>query len=250
VKRLPKQAPVAHAQPLERKDRVVVRQLRERAAGKKRKPGPGRPKKPGSISHRARPALARDSALHVTLKLKPGLPRLRGRKPFNAIAAAFRKYAEGNGFRLVHFSVQHDHLHLMVEADGKAMLSRGMQRLVISISRRLNLLWGEGKRWLGRLFRERYHAHRLKTPTEVRHAWIYLMHNAVKHNEISSGVCNPYSSAAYFDGYASPPRMKGAPLTDPSILPKAASWLLTIGWRKRGLIRPDETPKSAPRCEA
>jgi REP element-mobilizing transposase RayT len=93
----------------------------------------------------------------VTLKLKHGLPRLRGRKPFNAIAGAFRKYAEGNGFRLVHFSVQHDHLHLMVEADGKAMLSRGMQKLVISISRRLNLLWGEGKRWLGRLFRERYH---------------------------------------------------------------------------------------------
>jgi REP element-mobilizing transposase RayT len=246
MKRLPKQAPL----PLERKDRVVVRQLRERAAGKKTKSGPGRPTKPGSISHRARPALARGSALHVTLKLKHGLPRLRGRKPFNAIAAAFRKYAKGNGFRLVHFSVQHDHLHLMVEADGKAMLSRGMQKLVISISRRLNLLWGEGKRWLGRIFRERYHAHVLKTPSEARHAWVYVMHNAVKHNASASGVCDPYSSAAYFDGYASPPRMKGAPLADASMLAKTASWLLTTGWRRRGLIRPDESPKPAPRGEA
>jgi REP element-mobilizing transposase RayT len=184
------------------------------------------------------------------LKLKHGLPRLRGRKPFNAIAAAFRKYAKGNGFRLVHFSVQHDHLHLMVEADGKAMLSRGMQKLVISISRRLNLLWGDGKRWLGRLFRERYHAHVLKTLSEVRHAWIYLLHNGAKHKETAPGVCDPYSSAAHFDGYASSPRMKGAPLADASMLAKAASWLLTVGWRKRGLIRPDESPKSAPRGEA
>jgi REP element-mobilizing transposase RayT len=128
------------------------------------------------------------SALHVTLKLKQGLPRLRGRKPFNAIAGAFRKYAQGDDFRLVHFSVQHDHLHLLIEADGKARLSRGMQKLVISISRRLNILWGEGQRWLGRLFRERYHAHLLKTPSDVRHALVYLLHNAVKHREIPAGA--------------------------------------------------------------
>jgi hypothetical protein len=111
-------------------------------------------------------------------------------------------------------------------------------------------LWGEGKRWLGRLFRERYHAHVLKTLSEARHAWVYVMHNAVKHNATAPGVCDPYSSAAHFDGYASPPRMKGTPLADPSMLAKAAGWMLTDGWRKRGLIRPDETPRSAPRCEA
>jgi hypothetical protein len=44
--------------------------------------------------------------------------------------------------------------------------------------------------------------------------------------------------------------MKGAPLAEPSMLAKAASWLLTIGWRKRGLIRPNESPKFAPRGEA
>ena len=239
MKRLPRQAPL----PLERKDRVVLRQLQERAAGKKVRRGPGRPKKPGSTSHRTRPALARGSVLHVTLKLKRGLPRLRGRKPFNAIAAAFRKYAKGVGFRLVHFSVQQDHVHLIVEADGKAMLSRGMQKLLISISRRLNLLWGEGTRWIGRLFAERYHAHLLKTPSEARHALVYVMHNSVKHGETSPGVCDPYSSAAAFDGYASPPRVK-EPL-DAMLIAKAASWLLKVGWRKRGLIRPNESPKPA-----
>jgi REP element-mobilizing transposase RayT len=157
------------------------------------------------------------------------------RRRDTGVAAAFRKYAKGNGFRLVHFSVQPDHLHLMVEADGKAMLSRGMQKLVISISRRLNLLWGEGKRWLGRLLRERYHAHVLKTLSEARHAWVYVMHNAVKHSVIVPGICDPYSSAVYFDGYASSPRRIGALLIDPSMLAKAASWLLT---------------KSASRCEA
>jgi hypothetical protein len=52
----------------------------------------------------------------------------------------------------------------------------------------------------------RYHAHVLKTLSEACHAWVYVMHNAVKHNATAPGVCDPYSSAAYFDGYASRPR--------------------------------------------
>jgi hypothetical protein len=73
-----------------------------------------------------------------------------------------------------------------------------MQKLLHSISRRLNALCvrehggtqcspsqGDGYRalagWIGRVFRDRYHAHHLQTPTEMEHAVRYVRDNAKKH---------------------------------------------------------------------
>jgi REP element-mobilizing transposase RayT len=165
-----------------RKERVVQRQLRQRLAGEKVTPGPGRPrhKKKDAITHDARPSLGEDTALHVTLKLRAGVPNLRTGKPFAAVRKAFRKWCNvrGAGFRLIHFSVQSNHVHMLVEADSKVALSKGMQRVAHSISRRVNAL---SDRWIGRVFKERYHAHVLKTPTEIAHAVRYLKQNHEHH---------------------------------------------------------------------
>src|SRR6201994_3864100 len=173
--------------PIAREDRALIRKI----AGK---PKRGRPPKKRATNHRKRPALKDKSALHVTLKLRHGLPRLRGRKPASCINAAFRKYAKGEGFRLVHFSVQLDHIHLLLEADSKPRLSAAMQKLNISIARRLKALWNDGARSVGRIFKERYHARVLKTPREARNALVYVMHNAAKHGTQLQGVVDPYSS--------------------------------------------------------
>ncbi len=220
--------------------------MRQKMAGEKIHRGRGRPRESGSVSHSTRPGFAYGSVLHVTVKLKSGLPRLRGRKPFNAVAAAFRKFALSDGFRLVHFSVQHDHIHFLIEADSKPRLSAAMQKLCISIARRLNLLWGEGKTWIGRIFNQRYHAHLLKTPTEVRNAIVYVLANAVKHEQIQPGHADPFSSAFAFDGYKHPPRASSPPFFDDlKELGTARTTLLAEKWRAHGLIDPQEAPQAA-----
>ena len=229
-KRSTKQLPLG----LERRDRAEQRKILHL-------PKRGRPRKKGAIDHRPRPKLKPDSVLHVTLKLRRGLPALRGRKPASAISRSFSKYAKGDGFRLIHFSVQNDHIHLVLEADSKPRLSAGMQKLMISIARRLNILWSKGRERTGQIFKERYHLHVLKSLAEVRNALVYAFANGAKHGV--SGCQDPFSSSAAFDGYKTAPKRMPPPVIDLSMLAKPRSWSLRFGWRRRGLIDPNERPK-------
>lgn len=183
-----------------RKERVINRQIRERADGKKVRPGLGRPRKKNNdrVAHQTRPALKGKSALHVTLRVRDHVPNLRARRRFNVIKQAFVKFCAPKtvSFRLVHFAVLSNHLHFIIEADSKRALSMGLQKLLHSISRRLNALsvrehggtfstkrgpYGTLRGWLGRVFTDRYFAHLLSTPTEMANALRYVWGNAVRH---------------------------------------------------------------------
>src|SRR5262252_6902518 len=110
---------------IRRRDRQLALRFPKGWGGKRegagRKAGV-RPKTP----HRARPAHARAHPVHVTMR--SAFRPLRSQFVFPtvrlAIAAANRR--EGTDFRIVHFSVQIDHLHLLVEAADKDALSSGM----------------------------------------------------------------------------------------------------------------------------
>jgi REP element-mobilizing transposase RayT len=93
------------------------------------RPGAGRPasSKSRSVPHRARPQLSRHHPVHVTLRARGGLESLRKSRIFAEIRAALRAARERSGFRLVHFSVQGNHVHLLAEADDRSALSRGLQ---------------------------------------------------------------------------------------------------------------------------
>ncbi len=81
------------------------------------------------------------------------------------------------GFRLVHYAVMGNHVHLIVEAGDRKALWRGMQGLGVRIARRLNRVMGR----TGRVMSDRYHAHILRTPSEVARARAYLVNNAHHH---------------------------------------------------------------------
>ncbi len=221
------------------------RQIEEKARGEKIHRLPGRPakavKSPHAVTHQPRPRLAKKEVLHLTLKLRRGLPSLRRDKAFAAIQRSFYKYSRGDGFRLVHFSVQKDHLHLIAEADSKSALSKGMQKLAISLAKRLDWLWRKlTASKVGRIFKERYHQHMLQTAQEVRNALVYVIQNAKKHGEIPAHERDFYSSARFFDGFAN---AKPQPPPD-KMLASATAWLLTTAWRQKGLIAVSEIPKS------
>lgn len=108
--------------------------------------------------------------MHVTLRVVSGLPSLRGDVLSAAVQRAFRA-ASGISFRLFHYSIQSDHLHLLMEADAPTRLTRGVQGLAIRVARAINRVLQRR----GRVWDARYHAHVLRTPREVRNAFVYVL---------------------------------------------------------------------------
>jgi len=206
--------------------------------------GAGRPAKAAQDrrGHRRREPLASRFPVHVTLKVLPSVPHLRRRHCFAVLRAAFARGKDRFGFRLVHFTVQGNHLHLLCEAKDKHSLTRGMQGLTIRIARRLNRKIGRA----GRLFAERYHARILRSPSEVRHALAYVLNNSrhhpPRHVTFGRDWIDPMSSAPWFAGWKWPPRLRGRPDDPDCPIVPPSTWLLNTGWRLRGLIAPDEVP--------
>ena len=127
--------------------------------------------------------------VHVTWRMRQGVWGLRKPYCFRVLARAFWGGANRFGFRLVHYSVQGNHVHLLVEARDEKSLSRGMNGLGVRVARRLNRVMGRR----GKVLEERYHGHILRTPTEVRRVRAYLVGNARKH--YGHVQADPYTSA-------------------------------------------------------
>ncbi|MCC6751781.1 MAG: hypothetical protein IT371_29280 [Deltaproteobacteria bacterium] len=217
--------------------------MREATGWGGKREGAGRKKKPGSgLPHRARPLLASRFPVHVTMKIVEGLPNLRSKKQLRAIEKAFVKSAGRFGMNLAHYSIQKNHLHLVTEAKDRGVLMKGLRALAIRLAHALNGTVGRR----GRVFRDRYHQHILKTPSEVKAALAYVLQNSRKHS-VARGKWVPRrdldacSSARYFDGWKdlTPLRPDGNP---PVLEPR--TWLLKTGWRLRGLIPTSTVPGS------
>jgi REP element-mobilizing transposase RayT len=190
----------------------------------------GRPLKPGAgVTHRARPKLSRSHPVHVTLRLLPGLNSLRRVRMFRALFSALSKARERNGMRICHYSVQSNHLHLIVEAGDKVALSRGIQGLAVRIARRVNRQMGRR----GTVFRDRYHARALRTAWQVRIAVRYVLLNARKHsarNRMQNAIAA--ETRAEFETALREPYPIG-PKHCPHIDPySSALWL--VGWNSHG----------------
>ncbi len=160
------------------------------------RPNAGRPRSSDRVAHGIRPPHARSHPVHVTLRVRSDVPRLRRGHAFAALRVAFRGGRDRFGFRLVHYSVQSSHLHLICEADDRRALSRGMQGLAIRMAKRLNRAVGRR----GSVFADRYHARALTTPRETRLAMRYVLLNHVHHGSAALGP-DIYSSGPTFDGW-------------------------------------------------
>jgi REP element-mobilizing transposase RayT len=188
------------------------------------------------VPHRERPAHAARHPLHVTVRVRRGLPSLRAKHELAVLREALAAGAERFGFRLCQFSVQRDHLHLIVEAQDREALTRGVKGLCVRIARRLNRAWKRR----GKVIADRYHARALRTPREVRNALRYVLENA-RHHGVHRGGFDPASSAAWFDGWRADARelAAAAARAGPAFVAGARSWLLRTGWRRHGRLAAD-----------
>jgi REP-associated tyrosine transposase len=143
-----------------------------RRAGAGRKSPAFRPEK----RHAARPAHRSRFPVLVTIRARPNLPSLRSLPTFDTFSRALAR-ANRDNFRVIHFSVQTDHIHLIVEASSREALIRGLQGLAARTARALNGTW----RRSGKVWNARYHSRALATPREVRNGLVYVLLNFRKH---------------------------------------------------------------------
>jgi putative transposase len=201
--------------------------------------GAGRPPIPGRrrpVPHRARLEHKAAHPVHLTLRARAGLPSLRAGRPFETIKEGLRA-ASRPDFRILHFSVQRDHVHLVVEARDVQALSSGARGLSIRLARAINGATGQR----GRVWGDRYHTHALRTPRETRNAILYVLMNFKKHAPHDRRAIDPCSSAAWFDGFRSAvPRPP-----EPPPISRPRTWLAGAGWRRHGLIDVGEAPRPA-----
>jgi putative transposase len=209
----------------------VIRQHGGRRVGAGRKAGGGR----RNVAHRARARHARHAPAHVTLRAAALPVSLRNASVFSLIRAAIAR-ASREVFRVIAFSVQRDHVHLVIEAESTTSLARGVQGLAVRVAKAVNRILGRR----GAVWSDRYHARDLTTPREVRNALVYVLQNHRKHGDAAAPRFDPCSSARWFTGWTH--RVVEA-LTSPVVT--ARTWLGRVGWRRYGLIDPDETPHKA-----
>ena len=225
--------------------------------------GPGRgqgrtKRKFDYVPHVRRPFLEERHPVHVTTKVLKGLPSLRGRRLWAAVRRGFVRGCKKNAFRIVHYSVQGTHIHLVCEARDRQALSRGIQGFKICVGKAINKALGGRK---GTVFAGRYAERIITNPTQCRHTLAYVLNNA-RHHAYDEGATyarnrvDPCSSARSFDGWQiEQPRPWGriparTDDDDKPVIAAPETWLLRRGWRRGGgLLSPNtipSLPKGAP----
>jgi REP element-mobilizing transposase RayT len=210
--------------------------------GKRKNAGRKRSTEKRRVQHVTRAPLDGRTPVHITLRMRAEIGRLRRRKQYQVLRSVFARTAERDGFRICHYSIQSNHVHLICEPRDEATMAKGMIAFKTSCARRLNALAARS----GAVFADRYHARYLRTPMEVRRALCYVLNNWRHHHEDRdvSWTLDPFSSAAGFDGWAGahvrpPPDGDAPPVAAPRF------WLLTTGWRRHGAIGPHEVPATS-----
>jgi REP element-mobilizing transposase RayT len=193
------------------------------------------------VPHRSRGPIDPRHPCHLTLRLRRGGRSLRAHAPYRAFLDVLRALREQRSdFRVLVHSLQHDHAHLIVEADSAAAFVSGARSLDIRLGLRLNRALGRK----GKLFSDCYHRHELRTPREVRNAIGYVLNNDRKHEALRGPlplvdeVPDPYSSGPWFDGWKEPI----ARAQDPPPVCAPATWLAAVGWKIHGPISRCEIP--------
>ena len=190
----------------------------------------------------------------MTIRIRKGISSLRVKKIIRAFRRSLRPVLARDDFRVVAYSIQRNHLHLIVEAAGNDAMASGMKAVASRLARVVNRVFKRS----GKVLEGRYHLRALESPREVRNALSYVLLNNRRHYRERKGFAppvriDPASSGRWFEGW-----LRDAPLSgpqeflgpDPREVSPAQSWLLRKGWKTKGLIDPAEVPGGRKRRAA
>lgn len=140
------------------------------------------------IRHIEREDLKKNTALHLTIKIVKEKAAIKNKSVLKALHHAIKK-ARHKGLQVIHYTLEYDHIHLLVEASDKHTLGKGMQSLGISFSKGINKI----KKSAGIVFKNRYHSRKLQSLQEIKNVLHYILGNGIKHKE-SMSIVSPYNS--------------------------------------------------------
>lgn len=176
--------------------------------------------------------------MHAVLRVTRDVGRLWRGEVLDALRRAISVVrSRRDEFRVVHYSLQHNHLHLLVEAAGNESLAKGMQAFAISAARAINRVIGR----TGRVFEHRFHSTVIGTPRQARNVLAYVLGNWRRHHEdersrqARTALLDPYSSAVSFDGWRQPTDWRSWPgwaRYEPVAVTPPETWLLSTGWKR------------------
>jgi REP element-mobilizing transposase RayT len=202
-----------------------------------------------SQPHRRRPEIASNMAIHVTLRVAPDVRRMRRMDAYRAVRKALLVVLARTDFRIIHTSIQRNHVHLVVEAESKQALARGMQAFQTSAARRLNKIDTDrrGRVRTGPVFPDRFHLEVVTTPTHARHTLSYVLNNWRRHDEdrtpnTETWLVDRYSSAVAFNGWAEAFNWVLPDDYEPLPVARPQTWLLREGWKLGGRVSIYENP--------
>jgi putative transposase len=183
------------------------------------------------VSHAARPRFSKSTPVHVAMRVRHEVWNLRSGRSSRRIRHAFAVACGRFGMRLIEFSIQGNHIHLLVEADNHCALSRGMQGLSVRIAKALNAMMNRN----GAVFADHYFARLLDSPTKLVKAIRYVKGNHTHH--FGQYGIDPYSSWALEEKDRR------------TLLARPQSWLLRVGWCRVDpdlFAWPDSKPEDGP----
>jgi putative transposase len=201
-----------------RKEAPVQQEMNLPTWGGKRKNAGRKPRRGRRlVAHRSRGAFNHRRPLHVTIRMADGVYNLRGNKAQVVVGRMLLGGAGKFGVSVVQLSVQGNHIHLLIEAPDHVSMGRALKGMAVRLARGMNKLMGRAG---GRVVGDRYHAHLLRTPTEVRHAIHYIRHNFRKHE----AQCGRVLPVSFIDPCSSDRELA-------QCVVRASVWLLTTGLR-------------------
>lgn len=157
--------------------------------GKKggRRPGSGRKRiHSKGVAHRSREKVTTRTPLHINFKYRT---HIKNKQCLKLLKKAIVN-ARSHGLRIIHFSLQSNHIHLLIESESNEILTRGMRSLTVTMAKGLKA---------GRVQLERYHLHVLRTIREAKHAAEYILFNQQKHEKGTYSKVDGYSSLLNMD---------------------------------------------------
>src|SRR6185312_12795922 len=152
--------------------------------------------------------------------------------------------ASVDGFRVIHFSIQQDHGHFIVEGDEARPARGGMHGLASRLALAVNRVLGRK----GKVVGDRYHVRALTTPRQMRASMVYVLLNFRKHLRAPPGI-DPRSSGPHFSGWRRHPRLDSAAgAVGPAATVVPTTWMATVGWQRAGgPLKVEERPAARPR---
>ena len=142
---------------------------------------------------------------------------------------------------MIHFSIQQDHGHFIVEGDEARRARGGVHGLAIRLALAVNRVLGRK----GKVVGDRYHARPLTTPRQMRTSMVYVLLNFRKHLRAPACI-DPRSSGPHFSGWQAIPAATATNVAPATVPPD--TWMARVGWRLAGgPLRVDEQPAAVRR---